>query len=195
MSTSPPRFAWTPRFAKEILFHSFTHFIFGRSFFENGWQTNYPAACNSVEQILIHRDAIKTILPEVIQRLVDNGVTVLVEDCLFESFRHSSQCLIRIAAEEDFHKEFLELRLAVKTVGSLDEAVAYINENGSHHTDAIITEDPVAAEAFMAGVDSAGVFWNASTRFADGFRWDDFTEARSRDPYSEWLPDMDSAQR
>ena len=75
------------------------------------------------------------------------------------------------AAGDDWDTEFLDNTLAVKTVGSLEEAVDHINEHGSHHTDAIVTEDAAAAERFMARVDSAGVYHNASTRFADGFRY------------------------
>ena len=76
-----------------------------------------------------------------------------------------------MATEEDFRTEFLDLIMAVKTVGSIEEAIEHINSHGSHHTDAIVTEDGEAAESFLSRVDSAGVFHNASTRFADGFRY------------------------
>ena len=72
------------------------------------------------------------------------------------------------ATAEDFRTEFLDLVLAVKVVGSLDEAIAHIAEHGSHHTDAIVTSDAAAAERFLREVDSASVLWNASTRMADG---------------------------
>jgi glutamate-5-semialdehyde dehydrogenase len=71
----------------------------------------------------------------------------------------------------DFGKEFGDLRCALAVVGSLDEAVAFVNRHGSRHTDAIVTEDAAAARAFVEGVDSAGVFVNASPRFADGYRY------------------------
>jgi glutamate-5-semialdehyde dehydrogenase len=72
--------------------------------------------------------------------------------------------------EADYRSEFLDLVLAVKTVGSVEEAVEHINTHGSHHTDAIVTESEEAARCFLSRVDSAGVFHNASTRFADGYR-------------------------
>jgi len=72
------------------------------------------------------------------------------------------------ASEADYQTEFLDLVLAVKVVGGLDEAILHIEENGSHHSDGIITEDEGAAERFLQEVDSATVYWNASTRFTDG---------------------------
>jgi len=80
------------------------------------------------------------------------------------------------ATAADFDTEFLELTLAVKAVPSLAVAMAHINGHGSHHTDAIVTESEANAKAFCKGVDSAGVFVNASTRFADGFRYGFGTE-------------------
>ena len=75
------------------------------------------------------------------------------------------------AEDEDFATEYLDLILSAKTVSTIDEAVLHINQYGSHHTDCIITEDQKAAEYFMKMVDSAGVYQNCSTRFADGFRY------------------------
>jgi len=78
---------------------------------------------------------------------------------------------ITAVVDKDYDTEFLELTVAVKTVDSVDEAINHINQHGSGHTDAILTESKETAEEFMKRVDSAGVFWNASTRFADGFRY------------------------
>ena len=75
------------------------------------------------------------------------------------------------AGEEDFHTEFLSLECAVKVVDGIDEAIAHIQDHGSHHTDAIVTEDEGARKLFFSSVDSADVFCNCSTRFADGFRF------------------------
>jgi len=72
------------------------------------------------------------------------------------------------ATPEDYRTEFLDLILAVRVVDSLDEAISHIEENGSHHSDGIVTADEVTAERFLAEVDSATVYWNASTRFTDG---------------------------
>ncbi len=80
------------------------------------------------------------------------------------------------AQEADFDTEFLSLDLAIKTVSSLDEAVLHINTHGSHHTEAILTSSKDLAEQFMSKVDAAGVYWNASTRFADGMRYGFGTE-------------------
>jgi len=74
-------------------------------------------------------------------------------------------------SESDWDAEYLDLILAIKVVDSLETAIAHINWHGSGHTDAIVTGDPDAAEAFLSAVDSADVFWNCSTRFADGFRY------------------------
>ena len=75
------------------------------------------------------------------------------------------------ATEEDFKTEYLDLIISIKTVNNIDEAIEHINKYGSHHTDCIITEDSKAAEKFMQYVDSAGVYHNCSTRFADGYRY------------------------
>ena len=77
----------------------------------------------------------------------------------------------QIATEEDWATEYLDAILSIKIVDSIDEAIAHINRFGSHHTDAIIAQDPAAQQRFLAGVDSAGVYVNCSTRFADGFRY------------------------
>ena len=77
----------------------------------------------------------------------------------------------KTATDDDFATEYLDLIISAKTVESIDEAIDHINKYGSHHTDCIITEDAEAAEHFMQLVDSAGVYQNCSTRFADGFRY------------------------
>jgi glutamate-5-semialdehyde dehydrogenase len=77
---------------------------------------------------------------------------------------------IPAASEEDF-REYLDYKMTVKVVEDVREAIAHINHYGSHHTDSIVTENAAAADLFQNLVDSAGVYWNASTRFADGFRY------------------------
>ena len=108
-----------------------------------------PATCNAAETLLVHRDFKG--LDKVLQALKQAGVEPRLET--------------------DFGREFLDFIMAVHIVDSLGEAIDHIHRYGSAHTDAIVTEDPAAAERFLNEVDSAGVYWNASTRFADGFRY------------------------
>jgi glutamate-5-semialdehyde dehydrogenase len=129
-------------------------------------KAQYPAACNAAETLLIHRDALGRVLP----RLADALRSAQV-DIRADAEARQVVTWAKPASDEDYRTEFLDLVLALKTVGSVEEAVEHINSHGSHHTDAIITEDPVAAEYFLSRVDSAGVMHNASTRFADGFRY------------------------
>ncbi|MEC7923402.1 MAG: glutamate-5-semialdehyde dehydrogenase [Planctomycetota bacterium] len=128
-------------------------------------KTHYPAACNACETLLVHRDRLDDLLPAVGAALVEAGVELRADE------EASARLEASAAAAEDYDTEFLDKVLAVKTVSSLQEAVEHINLHGSHHTDAIVTEDAGAAEYFLSRVDSAGVFHNASTRFADGFRF------------------------
>jgi len=129
-------------------------------------KAQYPAVCNAAETLLVHREALARVLPEVGRRLREAKVELRADR---EAIVHLPGA--KPASPEDFRTEFLDLILAVKTVASLEEAVDHINRHGSHHTDAIVTEDASAAEYFLSRVDSAGVFHNASTRFADGYRY------------------------
>ncbi len=126
----------------------------------------YPAACNAVETLLVHQGALAEVLPAVSRELQAAGVELRADEPAREHVDGA-----KLATDEDFDTEFLDLVIAIKTVADLDEAIEHINRHGSHHTDAIVTEDPAAAEAFLQRVDSAGVYHNASTRFADGFRY------------------------
>jgi glutamate-5-semialdehyde dehydrogenase len=128
-------------------------------------KTQYTAACNAVETLLIHRDIAKEFLPEIAQALKDAGVKL-------RGTKEASEIVaMEVMGEDEFDTEYLELVISIKLVGDLTEAIDHINRFGSHHTDAIITEDAKAAEIFMQMVDSAGVYQNCSTRFADGFRY------------------------
>ena len=128
-------------------------------------KTHYPAACNACETLLVHRDRLEDLLPAVGAALREAGVELRADE------EASAYLESAAAVAEDYDTEFLDKVLAVKTVSSLEEAVEHINSHGSHHTDAIVTEDAAAAEYFLSRVDSAGVFHNASTRFADGYRF------------------------
>ncbi|MCK9523841.1 MAG: glutamate-5-semialdehyde dehydrogenase [Proteobacteria bacterium] len=123
----------------------------------------YPAVCNAVETLLVHADIAARFLPALPQTLAD----VALRGCP----RTQQHIACEAATEEDWRTEYNDLVLAIRIVDSLDDAIAHINTFGSHHTDSIVTSDSAAAERFLAGVDSSSVMWNASTRFADGFRY------------------------
>ncbi|KAL9614246.1 MAG: hypothetical protein Q9167_001268 [Letrouitia subvulpina] len=146
----------------------------------------YTAACNSVETLLIDQLALPTILPGLASVLLEQGVSLRCDApskvSLTESLRPDQAVLLQDASEEDFLTEFLAPILAIKSIPtnspelSADLAIAHINAHGSHHTDAILTSNPQIAKRFQAGVDSACVFWNTSTRMADGMRFGFGTE-------------------
>jgi glutamate-5-semialdehyde dehydrogenase len=126
----------------------------------------YPSACNAVETVLIHRGAAARLLPVLVADLAPRGVEL----------RGCALCLalaptIAAATEADWDAEYGVPILALKVVEDLDAALAHIRAHGSGHTEAIVTENAAAAARFLAEVDAAGVFHNASTRFADGFRY------------------------
>ena len=129
-------------------------------------KTQYTAACNAVETILVHRKIANDFLSKLAEALQKAGVALRGTAEVNEIIPVDV-----IPEEESFHKEYLDLKLGIKLVDDMDEAIAHINRFGSHHTDCIITTDDETAKHFMALVDSAGVYQNASTRFADGFRY------------------------
>ena len=108
-------------------------------------KTQYPAACNALETLLVHQDIYDQLVP-----------------------RLPKSIQVR---EGDYSEEYLDCIMTAKPIASLEDAIVYINQHGSHHTDCIITTDPEKAEYFMNYVDSAGVYHNCSTRFADGYRY------------------------
>lgn len=129
-------------------------------------KTQYPAACNAVETVLIHRDVAKDLLPDLAKALKDAGVKLRGT----EEVNEITPVEI-IPESESFHHEYVDLIIALKIVGGVDEAINHINTYGSHHTDCILTQNAETAEKFMTLVDSANVYQNTSTRFADGFRY------------------------
>ncbi|MGI6730852.1 MAG: glutamate-5-semialdehyde dehydrogenase [Anaerovoracaceae bacterium] len=128
-------------------------------------KTQYVAACNTVETLLVHENIAEKLLPALSEALQAKGVSL--RGC------ERTQKFIQIPAanEDDFVTEYLDYILSIKIVDTMDEAIYHINTYGSHHTDSIITENDEKAEKFMLLVDSAGVYQNCSTRFADGFRY------------------------
>ena len=131
-------------------------------------KTTYPAACNAVETVLLHREIAKSLLAPLAASLREKGVEIRA--CA-ATRALAPELDLTPAAPGDFGREFGGLVLALKTVDGLEEAIDHVNRFGSKHTDAIVTEDRAAAERFLSEVDAAGVYVNASTRFADGFRY------------------------
>ena len=129
-------------------------------------KTGYPAACNAIETLLVHTSIAQEFLPKIAETLQKVNVELRGD-------ARSREILPSIAAatEKDWETEYSDLILSIKVVDSLEDAIAHINDYGSKHTDAIVTEDTEAAETFLALVNAAGVYHNCSTRFADGFRY------------------------
>ena len=128
-------------------------------------KTQYPAACNAIETLLVHQSIASAFLPRVAAALLEHNVELRGDE--------PSRDILDIpsATEIDWATEYSDLILSIKIVDSLSEAIAHINSYGSGHTDAIATEDSAAAATFLAQVNAAGVYHNCSTRFSDGFRY------------------------
>lgn len=129
-------------------------------------KVQYPSACNAVETILIHESLLENYLPQLVLELEKAEVTVKGCEKCKEFVPH-----LELASKEDWSTEYGEKTVSIKAVKDLFDAVAHINIYGSGHTDCILSEDKQSIDVFMNLVDSAGVFANASTRFADGFRY------------------------
>ncbi|MDY6898657.1 MAG: glutamate-5-semialdehyde dehydrogenase [Cyanobacteriota bacterium] len=132
-------------------------------------KTHYPAACNAIETLLVHQDIASTFLPKIAEALQKLNVELRGDEATQSILSNLSNVVP--ATEADWETEYSDLILSIKVVDSLPEAITHINEYGSKHTDAIVTEDIKAAEDFSSLVDAAGVYHNCSTRFADGFRY------------------------
>jgi len=146
-------------------------------------KTDYPAACNAVESILIHSSLLaQPLFNSLVSGLHSANVKIHLDEACFAALesRLASSELTEKAGLDDFTTEWLSLDVAIKAVDSLDEAIRHINTHGSHHTDVLYTsaqeDGNVASQTFIRSVDSANVYINASTRFADGFRYGFGTE-------------------
>lgn len=126
-------------------------------------KTQRPSVCNAAEKLLVHKDVARKILPAVLKKLEEKNVKLL--GCSISKEIYSS---IGLASEEDWYEEYLDYKMAVKVVDSIEEAVMHINKYGSHHTETIITSNYQNSIYFTREIDSAAVFVNASTRFTDG---------------------------
>lgn len=143
-------------------------------------KTNYPAGCNAAEQLLIHElwASQPAVVAKIVGALIKAGVTAHVTPEIRKTLANSGldETFIKDAVSDSFDKEYLSLDISVTSVASAAVAIEHINEHSSKHTESIITENKETADAFLKGIDSAGVYWNASTRFADGFRYGFGTE-------------------
>lgn len=129
-------------------------------------RTQKPSACNSLDTLLVHRQIAAGFLPRVVEQLGKDGVSFRAEPRALALLGSDERVVP--AGEQDFDTEWLRLVLGLKVVDGLDEAIDFIEQHSTHHSDGILTRDPANADAFVAGVDSAAVYVNASTRFTDG---------------------------
>ena len=132
-------------------------------------KTQYVSVCNAAETLLVHGDVAESALPRMAEALQEKGVELRLDERAYSVL--SDAFSVKRASEEDWETEYLDYVLSVRVVDSLAVAVEHINRYGSHHTDSIVTEDGDSARSFLSQVDSASVVHNASTRFADGFRY------------------------
>ena len=128
-------------------------------------KTQRPSTCNSIETVLVHKNIAEKILPEVTDMLIKSGVELRSSREALDIVNRSD---VKPANEEDFGAEYLDMIMSLKLVENVDEAIDYINEHSTQHSDSIITESIDNAEKFLNEVDSAAVYLNASTRFSDG---------------------------
>jgi glutamate-5-semialdehyde dehydrogenase len=129
-------------------------------------KTDYPAVCNAVETVLIHREIAAEFLPKLAERLRAHGVALHGDDLVRQMLRG-----VEVEPVEDWHTEYGDLAISLGVVPSMDAAIDHIHAHGSSHTESILTENHATAERFLREVDAASVMHNASTRFADGFRY------------------------
>ena len=132
-------------------------------------KTQRPSVCNAAEKLLVHECVAAEYVPRIVKKLIDAGVEVR-GDGKSRSLAAGLDVALKIepAAEQDWYEEYLRLCMAVRVVANVDEAIAHINRYSTKHSDSIVTRDEANARKFLRGVDSAAVYWNASTRFTDG---------------------------
>ena len=128
-------------------------------------KTQRPSVCNAAEKLLVHERVATEYMPRIVRKLIEAGVEVRGD-----GKARSLAVGLRVgpAAEQDWYEEYLRLCMAVAVVASVDDAIAHINRYSTKHSDSIVTHDEANARKFLRGVDSAAVYWNASTRFTDG---------------------------
>ncbi len=131
-------------------------------------KTQRPGVCNAIETLLVHREVVSEFLGRLGPRLAEKQVELRADEVALAELSRQGYQPLQPATEEDWDTEFLDLVLAVRTVDSPNDAIAHIGRHGSHHSDCIVTTNERTAEDFLQRVDSATVYWNASTRFTDG---------------------------
>ena len=129
-----------------------------------------PSVCNAAENLLVHKDSAESLLPKIAKALADRGVELRASKRAGDILDNAS-IKFSAASDEDFSTEYTDLIISIDIADSIDSAIDFINKYGSGHSDLIITQDAARAEKFMNGVDSSSVYWNASTRFTDGFEF------------------------
>ena len=128
-------------------------------------KTQRPSVCNAAEKLLVHERVAAEYIPRIVKKLIDAGVEVRGDG---KSRSLAAGLNVVPAAEQDWPEEYLRLCMAVRVVANVDEAIAHINRYSTKHSDSIVTRSEANARKFLRGVDSAAVYWNASTRFTDG---------------------------
>jgi glutamate-5-semialdehyde dehydrogenase len=127
-----------------------------------------PGVCNAIENLIVHQSNLSTLLPDIGKELVAKGCTIYADD---QAAHALGDIPSEKATDSEYAEEFLDLRIAIKTVDSVDDAIAFINQFGSGHSESILTSFRERAEKFQREVDASSVYWNASTRFTDGFEF------------------------
>ncbi|MDP0500305.1 MAG: glutamate-5-semialdehyde dehydrogenase [Verrucomicrobiota bacterium JB022] len=130
-----------------------------------------PSVCNAAENLIVHSSILDTTWLVVAKALADAGVELRCDEASAAALQKAGIPHAPVDPETDYDEEYLDLILAVKTVDNADEAIDFINEHGSAHSDAIVTGDAATAQRFLNGVDSATCYWNVSTRFTDGYEF------------------------
>jgi glutamate-5-semialdehyde dehydrogenase len=128
-------------------------------------KTQRPSVCNAAEKLLVHERVAAEYVPRIVKKLIDAGVEVRGDG---KARTLAAGLHVGPAAEQDWYEEYLRLCMAVAVVANVDDAIAHINRYSTKHSDSIVTHDEANAHKFLRGVDSAAVYWNASTRFTDG---------------------------
>ncbi len=129
-------------------------------------KTQRPSVCNAEEKLLVHQAVAKDFLPVILKELEEKSVEIIGDSKVCSIYPSSS-----LATEEDWGREYLDLKIGVKIVDNIEEAIAHINKYNSRHSEAIITADHSASQKFLDEIDAAAVYVNASTRFTDGFEF------------------------